>query len=69
MLDALAERLRTPILVAALVAMPVMLLFYALMIREAYFALPAWVWIGGVVSHATVWLGVGSLIDHLKERR
>ncbi len=67
-IDRLMYRLRVPIIVLAVLSLPVFLLTYGLMLR---YALTTWPWWGGValvVSHLMGWLGIGSLFDMRQEK-
>ncbi len=68
-IDRLTHRLRLPIIVVAVVSLPVFLITYGLMVR---YALTTWPWWGSaalVVSHLMGWLGIGSLFDMRQEKR
>ena len=68
-IDRVARKFRGLIIVLAVVSFPVFLVSYIWMVREAFFALPLWAWLGLVVSHTIGFLGIASLFDRYQERR
>ena len=67
-IDRLMYRLRGPILVIAALSMPVMLFSYGKMALLALEAWPGWVFGCALAAHIMGWIGIGCLVDSLKER-
>lgn len=67
-IDRLMYRLRGPIIVIAALSMPVMLFSYGKMILLALEAWPGWMFACAFAAHIMGWIGIGCLVDSLKER-
>ena len=67
-IDRLMYRLRGPIIVIAALSMPVMLFSYGKMILLALEAWPGWMFACAFAAHIMGWVGIGCLVDSLKER-
>lgn len=67
-LDRLMLRLRTPIMIGAGFAAPVMLYSYGWLMVKAYELMPGWAFATTFIAHLIVWVGIGCLVDTLREQ-
>ena len=68
-LDRFMQRSRRWFWGAALLALPVFLVSYLMMLRLAFEAWPLWGFAATGVAHVLAFIGFGSLVDSLRERR
>jgi len=67
-LDRLMLRLRTPIMIGAGFAAPVMVYSYGWLMVKAYELMPGWAFAASFIAHLIVWVGIGCLVDSLREQ-
>lgn len=68
-LDRLMFRLRTHFMIGAGIAAPVMLYSYGWLMVKAYELMPGWASAATLIAHLVVWVGIGCLVDSLREQR
>lgn len=67
--DRFARRIRGVLFVLAALCLPVCLISYGWMLKEALTTWPLWASIPATVAQIVVWLGIASLLDIRQERQ
>jgi hypothetical protein len=67
-IDRFARRIRGVVVILAVACLPVCLVSYGWMLKEALATWPLWASIPATVAQIVVWMGIASLIDAREDR-
>ena len=68
-IDRFARRMRGVFIILAALCLPVCLISYGWMLKDALATWPLWASVPATVAQIVVWLGIASLLDIRQERQ